>query len=61
VILNASLFQRGYSHSFLLEFSSVGDRDYYIRHDPAHMAFGAFLTGKVEDVVMVMDFIPGEY
>lgn len=23
------------------------------------MAFGAYLTGKVKDTVMVMDFVPG--
>lgn len=53
--------QRGYSHSFVLEFSSTDDRDYYIKHDPAHMAFGAYLTGIVEDKVMVMDFVPGVF
>ncbi|KAH8703625.1 stress responsive A/B barrel domain-containing protein [Talaromyces proteolyticus] len=51
--------QRGYSHCFVFEFSSFEDRDYYIKHDPAHMAFGTYITGKVEDMVMVMDFVPG--
>jgi len=53
--------QHGYSHSFVLEFSSIDDRDYYINHDPAHMAFGGYLTGIVENNVMVMDFVPGVF
>lgn len=53
--------QRGYSHSFVLEFSSADDRDYYIKHDPAHMAFGGYLTGIVQNNVMVTDFVPGVY
>ncbi|KIN02848.1 hypothetical protein OIDMADRAFT_119301 [Oidiodendron maius Zn] len=53
--------QNGYSHSFILEFSSTDDRDYYIKHDPDHMAFGGYLTGIVENNVMVMDFTPGVF
>ena len=57
----SSLLKRGYSHSFVFEFSSIADRDYYIKNDPAHMTFGAYITGMVQDVVMVTDFIPGEF
>lgn len=53
--------QRGYTHSFVLEFASLEDRDYYIREDPAHVVdFGKFLTGTVEEV-MVTDIVPNEY
>ncbi|RFU35505.1 hypothetical protein B7463_g794, partial [Scytalidium lignicola] len=49
-----------FTHSYILEFASKEDRDYYISHDPAHMAFGHSLTGIVQKV-MVMDFVPGVY
>lgn len=45
----------------MFEFGSIEDRDYYIKTDPEHMDFGRYITGKVENVVMVTDFIPGEF
>ena len=46
-----------FTHTYILEFDSESDRNYYIKDDPAHMAFGHSLTGIVEKV-MVMDFLP---
>jgi len=49
-----------FSHTYILEFNNEEDRNYYIKHDPAHMAFGHSLTGLVQKV-MVMDFLPGVF
>lgn len=49
-----------FTHTWVLEFASKADRDYYIADDPAHKAFGSSLTGIVQKV-MVMDFAPGVF
>jgi hypothetical protein len=45
---------KGYTHCFVLTFSSDKDRDTYLSH-PEHKAFGKVL-GPVLDDVMVIDF-----
>ena len=56
---NPQGFER-YFNVFMVEFENASDRDYYVREDPVHRAFGVqVLTGVVEDV-MVMDFRRGE-
>jgi hypothetical protein len=53
--------QRGYHASFILEFESAEDRDFYVLKDEAHRGFGTReLTGLVEEV-MVMDFQRGRF
>jgi hypothetical protein len=49
--------QDRFTHGFIAEFASEADRQYYVSTDPAHMAFGATLTGIV-DRVLVLDFTP---
>lgn len=45
---------KGYTHAFVLTFSSDKDRDVYLTH-PAHKDFGKVL-GPVLDDVLVIDF-----
>jgi hypothetical protein len=45
---------KGFTHCFVLSFSSEKDRDAYLPH-PAHKAFGKML-GPILDDVMVIDF-----
>jgi hypothetical protein len=42
------------------EFSSVEDRDYYVKTDPAHQAFIKSLDGLIEKAIVV-DFNDGVY
>ena len=50
--------QAGYSHAFVVEFSSGEDRDYYVREDSAHLEFKKSLKPLVERVGVV-DYTPG--
>lgn len=45
---------QGFTHCFLLKFSSDKDRDAYLIH-PSHKEFGTILTPYI-DKVMVVDF-----
>lgn len=48
------------THSFVFQFESVEDRDYYLEKDPAHLDFISTIKDLVEDA-HVMDFIPGVF
>ncbi|KAJ4132846.1 hypothetical protein NW754_015660 [Fusarium falciforme] len=52
--------QNGITHGFVAEFSSVEDRDYYVKTDPAHQAFVKSLDGLIEKAIVV-DFNDGVY
>ena len=49
---------KDYSHGFVVEFDDTADRDYYIRDDPAHLAFKKSLVGLIDKPVIV-DFEEG--
>ena len=42
----------------MVEFESEGDRDYYVKEDPAHQAFVKGVSEIVEKI-HVVDFTPG--
>ncbi|KAL0936894.1 stress responsive a b barrel domain-containing protein [Colletotrichum truncatum] len=52
--------QDGITHVFVVEFESAEDRDYYVREDPAHLAFVA-AAGKTVSKARVVDFTPGVF
>ncbi|KAK4180519.1 putative stress responsive A/B barrel domain protein [Triangularia setosa] len=52
--------QNGITHGFIVEFSSVEDRDYYVSTDPSHQAFVRSIGDLVEKVIVV-DFVAGLY
>jgi hypothetical protein len=52
--------QHGLTHAFVVVFPSEEDRDYYVRHDPAHLAFVKSIATVVEKA-QVLDFTPGEF
>ncbi|KAI5818020.1 hypothetical protein BZA77DRAFT_278249 [Pyronema omphalodes] len=52
--------QGGITHAFVVEFAGESDRDYYLKHDPAHRAFVEMVGGIVEEV-QVVDFVPGRF
>jgi hypothetical protein len=52
--------QNGITHGFVVEFSSVEDRDYYTKTDPSHQAFVKGIWHLVEKAIVV-DFINGVY
>lgn len=52
--------QNGITHVFVVEFSSVEDRNYYAREDPEHLAFGASL-GPIVKQVQVVDIEDGVF
>ncbi|PHH64470.1 hypothetical protein CDD81_4545 [Ophiocordyceps australis] len=51
--------QDGFTHAFVVEFESQQDRDYYVRHDPAHKAFVSEAMPRLARAHIV-DFVPGE-
>jgi len=53
--------QKGNTHAFVLEFSAIWDRDYYVEKDPAHQAFKVFLESGGLESVTVVDFQDGVY
>jgi len=55
---SAEGLQQGLTHAFVVEFASEDDRDYYVRHDPAHQAFVKSI-GVVVEKAQVLDFTPG--
>ncbi|KAK0663012.1 putative stress responsive A/B barrel domain protein [Cercophora samala] len=52
--------QNGITHGFVVEFSSVDDRDYYVSTDPSHLAFVQSIGALVEKAIVV-DFVDGLY
>ena len=48
------------SHAFVVQFSSIEDRDYYVNHDPAHQAF-KIIVKEWLDKAQVIDFQEGLY
>lgn len=50
--------QGGITHAFISEFESEEDRKYYLKEDPAHLAFVKSL-GAVMKKAQVIDFTPG--
>ncbi|KUI71969.1 putative protein Pop3 [Cytospora mali] len=52
--------QNGLTHVFVSEFENEQDREYYLKEDPAHLAFGKGLAGVVSRA-QVVDFIPGVF
>ncbi|OAA66045.1 stress responsive A/B barrel domain protein [Cordyceps fumosorosea ARSEF 2679] len=53
-------FQHGISHAFVVEFASPEDREYYVKEDPAHLAFVQKLFPSLAKPYVV-DFTPGEF
>lgn len=53
-------FQDGITHVFISEFENEEDRQYYLKEDPAHLAFIKSVAGIVSKV-QVVDFTPGEF
>lgn len=43
---------KGFTHCFILTFSSAKDRDIYLPH-PDHKAFGDMLTPNLDDVIVI--------
>ena len=67
VLVTSSVFavglikmQGGFTHGFVSEFESDGDRKYYLEKDPAHLEFVTSLEDVVQNV-RVLDFQPGVY
>jgi hypothetical protein len=54
------MFQGGFTHGFVVEFSSTEDRDYYVSEDPAHKAFVKKNSPRFEDV-RVIDYSKGVF
>jgi len=50
--------QNGITHAFVVEFASTADRDYYVAHDPAHLAFVEDIKPHI-DKAAVVDFANG--
>ena len=44
----------------MVEFANEEDREYYLKKDPAHLAFVKSIEGKVEKVVVV-DYEVGKF
>ncbi len=52
--------QGAFTHGFVSHFENEKDREYYLNHDPAHLAFVKSLEGVVQNV-RVVDFAPGVF
>ncbi|KAI1769841.1 stress responsive A/B barrel domain protein [Hypoxylon cercidicola] len=52
--------QDGHTHTFIVEFDSVADRDYYAVKDPAHRECVQYL-GTVVAQIHIVDFVDGVY
>lgn len=50
--------QKGITHAFVVEFDNDADRTYYLKEDPAHLAFVKHVGALVANV-QVVDFTPG--
>ncbi|RPA94721.1 stress responsive A/B barrel domain-containing protein [Choiromyces venosus 120613-1] len=53
--------QDGISHTFVMEFENLEDRNYYVGEDPVHLEFVKSMNGKGAEKVQVTDFVVGEY
>ncbi len=50
----------GFTHGFVVEFSSKADRDYYVSEDKAHRGFVEWLSGNgYAEEVRVVDYEAG--
>jgi len=49
-----------FSHGFVSHFESEEDREYYLKKDPAHLAFVKSLEGLIQNV-RVVDYEPGKF
>ncbi|PGH15589.1 hypothetical protein AJ79_02371 [Helicocarpus griseus UAMH5409] len=52
--------QNGITHAFVVEFENAEDRDYYVKKDPAHLAFVATL-GEILEKAQIIDFTEGKF
>ncbi|KAK5987428.1 hypothetical protein PT974_11555 [Cladobotryum mycophilum] len=52
--------QHGHSHAFVVEFSNIPDRNYYVDEDPAHDAFKQKIGPLIEKVT-VLDYTHGNF
>lgn len=52
--------KHGVTHAFVVEFASVEDREYYVKQDPAHIAFVKKVIPFLAKPYIV-DFTPGEF
>ena len=52
--------QAGYTHGWVLTFTSAADRDYYVHHDPHHLAFIASLQG-IYSHAFILDHTPSKF
>jgi hypothetical protein len=52
--------QHGLTHAFVVEFATEEDRNYYVRLDPAHLAFVKSI-GTLIEKAQVLDFTPGVF
>ncbi|OAQ96770.1 hypothetical protein LLEC1_00645 [Akanthomyces lecanii] len=52
--------QHGITHAFVVEFASVEDRQYYVKEDPAHLAYVKKVFPRLAKPYVV-DFTPGEF
>lgn len=57
-VIGLTICKGGFSHGFVVEFESKEDRDYYVKEDPAHAAYGK-LIGPLLQNVRVIDYEPG--
>lgn len=51
----------GFTHTVIMEFESVYDRDWYVTGDPAHDSYKAWLRAEGITKVLVTDFEDGVY
>lgn len=51
---------KGLTHTFVVTFHNVKDRDYYINEDPIHRGFAKAVVLAVEDA-QVIDFVEGQF
>lgn len=52
--------QSGTTHAFVLTFSDIDARDYYVKEDPVHAAFRE-AAGVVVEKTIVVDFQDGVF
>ena len=50
-------YSKGMTHAFILEFSTIEDRDYYLLKDPVHRAFSAKAGPLIEDSLVIGEYI----
>lgn len=60
ILQHLTALQNGITHAFSVEFESTEDRDYYVKSDPVHQSFVAFVGALLEKAIVV-DYTPGEF